>query len=298
MEDIILDLTPPLTPDYAWPKINAAFESLQKNIGGVLSKSVAGGAGTTVLTDEESYNGILLFTGAITGSRVVQVPATAMRWLVTDATTGNFTLTLEVSGGAGVVLPKGQTLMVWSDGVDVKTVSVIRPVWVSATEVNYYVNDGTDNVLIGTLNPSTNAWTAKSVTQGAADDSTNVATTAHVKSVANDGSYTPTLFNTTNVSSSSAATTGWARIGTNTMLIGGVVTINTTAGGGTVLGMSLPPGFVYNIASISQIGGTLGINAAAGAVAADTTNNRIQFLFNAAGAGSNTYRFDAFVRMT
>lgn len=120
MKNIVLDLTPPLTPDYAWPRINEAFESLQGNIAGVLSKSIAGGAGTTTLTDEESYNGIIVLSGVITGNRIAEVPAAAMQWKVLNLTTGSFSVTFQAAGGAGVVVPQGFGLDLICDGTDVK----------------------------------------------------------------------------------------------------------------------------------------------------------------------------------
>jgi hypothetical protein len=46
-----------------------------------LSKSVAGGAGTTVLTQNEQRARVLEFTGALTGNRVIEVDATPWDWI-------------------------------------------------------------------------------------------------------------------------------------------------------------------------------------------------------------------------
>jgi hypothetical protein len=85
-----------------------------------LSKSVAGGAGTTVLTQREQRRRVIEFNGALTGNRTVEVDATEWDWIVYNNTTGAFTLTLKVTGQTGVVLPQGVRSLVYSDGTDVR----------------------------------------------------------------------------------------------------------------------------------------------------------------------------------
>jgi hypothetical protein len=63
-----------------------------------LSKSVAGGAGTTVLTQNEQRAHVLEFTGALTGNRVIEVDATPWDWIVYNNTSGAFTLTFRSPG--------------------------------------------------------------------------------------------------------------------------------------------------------------------------------------------------------
>jgi hypothetical protein len=121
MKDISFNPDVPMEGGAFGDALNIALLSLQGNIAGVLTKSVAGGAGTTTLTNDESYNGILIFTGALTGNRIVEVPAAAMRWSVVNKTTGGYTLTLQTPLGAGVVLPTDHSINAWSDGTDVLT---------------------------------------------------------------------------------------------------------------------------------------------------------------------------------
>jgi hypothetical protein len=85
----------------------------------VLSKSVAGGAGTTILTASEQRRDHLLFTGALTGNRVVEVDATPWRWTVLNSCTGSFSLTFKVTGQTGLVIPPKGTVYPYIDAYDV-----------------------------------------------------------------------------------------------------------------------------------------------------------------------------------
>jgi hypothetical protein len=91
------------------------------------------------------------------------------------------------------------------------------------------------------------------------------------------GTYTPTLFNTTNIDASTAFVCQYIRVG-NVVTVSGNVNIDFTAAASTSLGMSLPIASTFTNAS--QLGGvassgvstinTLGILA-------DLTNSRAQF---------------------
>ncbi len=86
----------------------------------MLTKAVGGGAGTTVLTQDEQRREVIEFTGALTGNRVIEVDATEWRWIVRNNTTGAFTLTFKVTGQTGIVVPQGRRALIYCDGVDVR----------------------------------------------------------------------------------------------------------------------------------------------------------------------------------
>lgn len=88
-----------------------------------LSKSVAGGAGTTVLTQDEQRRKILIFTGALTGARVIEVDSdTPWEWTIINNTTGAFPLTVRATGQTGARFYQGRATPAAHDGVDVKKV--------------------------------------------------------------------------------------------------------------------------------------------------------------------------------
>jgi hypothetical protein len=86
-----------------------------------LTKSVAGGAGTTVLTQNEQRGHVLEFTGALTGNRILEVDATPWDWTVYNNTSGAFSLTLRVTGQTGVTIPQGKRVLAMCDGTDVRS---------------------------------------------------------------------------------------------------------------------------------------------------------------------------------
>lgn len=86
-----------------------------------LSKDVGGVAGTTILTQEEMRRSILIFTGALTGNRTIEVDDTPWQWAaVINNTTGNFTLTMKVAGQPGAEFYQGRAAPAVNGGVDVK----------------------------------------------------------------------------------------------------------------------------------------------------------------------------------
>ncbi|WP_087686813.1 tail fiber domain-containing protein [Pandoraea sp. PE-S2R-1] len=101
-------------------KANDNFNELFARAQGKLAKDVSGPAGTVALTDAEALNGSLTFAGAITGDRVVTVPANPPQlYIVRNGTSGAFSLTFKTVGGTGVAVKGGQQLVVFSDGVNI-----------------------------------------------------------------------------------------------------------------------------------------------------------------------------------
>lgn len=65
--------------------------------------------GTVTLTAAQSKYGVLVFSGALTGNQIVNVPTNVQQWLVINGTSGGFTLTVKTAAGgsAGVQIPQG-----------------------------------------------------------------------------------------------------------------------------------------------------------------------------------------------
>jgi hypothetical protein len=108
------------------------------------------------------------------------------------------------------------------------------------------------------------------------------------------GTYTPTLFNTTNVATSTAYECQYLRVG-NTVTVSGQVDIDPTlAATDTVLGMSLP--VASALAAARQLGGagaitTPGRYGEGTAISADLTNDRAQFLLRTTSVNNSSYNF-------
>lgn len=95
--------------------LNSNFTTIDSNLGGTLTLSVAGSSNVT-LSSAQAQNLIYDLTGALTGNIVVFFPAQGGFYYVSNQTTGAFTLTVEGAGGSsGVLIPQGQSLPVYVD---------------------------------------------------------------------------------------------------------------------------------------------------------------------------------------
>ena len=105
------------------------------------------------------------------------------------------------------------------------------------------------------------------------------------------GTYTPTLTNTTNVSSSEAAVCQYMRVGP-VVTVSGRVTIEATATAATVLKISLP--VASNLADTNQLAGT-GTNSSTGRpvclVHGDATANTASLEYVAGSTGASYAHF-------
>lgn len=115
----------------------AILSSLQDEndiaIAGLLILSVAGNTDIT-LTNKvsgtpgtQALNNTFKFTGVLTGSINVKLPATGgctRMFMVWNATSGAFTLTVKMaSGGSGVAVTQGKKVILFQDGSEVYKVA-------------------------------------------------------------------------------------------------------------------------------------------------------------------------------
>lgn len=115
--------------------------------------------------------------------------------------------------------------------------------------------------------------------------------TAKLNETVKQGTYVPTLYNTTNVTASTAYTCQYVRL-SNIALVSGRVDIQPTADAAhTILGMSLPIPSIF--AAEEMLGGTascITANQAAGAHG-DIVNNRATIRFISAPPGNRPFFF-------
>lgn len=88
-------------------------------LSGMLSLSVAGGAGDTALTAAQARNNILVFTGALTGARGIFVPAVVGFYAIYNNTSGAYILTVKTAAGTGIVVAQGTRALLYCDGTNV-----------------------------------------------------------------------------------------------------------------------------------------------------------------------------------
>lgn len=117
--------------------VNAGFDSLQKNIGAALSKSVAGGV-DVMLSAAEANNAIITLTGLLTANINVIVPTSSFKWKINNQTTGAYALTVKTAAGTGVQLLQGFGYELYCDGTNVLTTNVSQiPVTTAGTSTAF-----------------------------------------------------------------------------------------------------------------------------------------------------------------
>lgn len=87
----------------------------------VYVKDVSGNANVT-LSDQEAAKNIHEFTGTLTGNIIVFYPNNlTSQWTITNKTTGNFTLTVQLTGGSiASVIAQTESAIFYSDGAELK----------------------------------------------------------------------------------------------------------------------------------------------------------------------------------
>lgn len=91
-----------------WEVWGYSDSTIQARTDAILTKSVAGAVDVT-LTSAEAGNGILVFTGTLTGNINVILPNSARRWAVFNNTSGSFTLSVKTSAGSALQIPQSST---------------------------------------------------------------------------------------------------------------------------------------------------------------------------------------------
>lgn len=100
---------------------------LEEAIGGYVSVTVSDVGDTTLTTAngavDQARNMTLNLTGTISAARNVIVPAIEKIYVIKNATSGGFAVTVKVSGQTGVSVANGTTVLVFVDGTDVRQAS-------------------------------------------------------------------------------------------------------------------------------------------------------------------------------
>lgn len=98
--------------------LNALFDMLDDAIAARLALSVAGASDVTLST-AQALHIYHEYTGALTGSISVIVPASDSVYHIFNNTSGAFTLTVKTSAGTGVIVPQGSKTILYADSTNV-----------------------------------------------------------------------------------------------------------------------------------------------------------------------------------
>jgi hypothetical protein len=133
--------------------------STNTNLGTLIEQAITGvqtitlSGSTYTLTSfngivDQARNSVLSFTGSLSANCTVIAPAANKVYIVKNGTSGNQTVTMSVGAGSTVVVPNGQTYIVYTDGSNFYSAS-------NYTSSNVAITGGTiDGTVIGGTTPS------------------------------------------------------------------------------------------------------------------------------------------------
>ncbi len=251
--------------------------------------------GTTpalTLTDTDTGSDALISGSSATGSLILaadtgnEVGSSTILFLIDGSTVGTFT------GGGGVQIgaPTGGD----------KGAGTINATdyYVAGTQLSEYISD-----TAGAM------WTGNTETSGVSVDyqdsdntmdiTINAANLLATLNIVTD-TWTPTLFNTTNVAGSTAAASYYIRVD-DYVFFWGTVAIDPTlaAPTATVLGMSLP--IASNFGAGGDAGGTFaqggGTDVQNGGIEGDAANDRLSFKYAATNVANALFKFSGGYRI-
>lgn len=102
--------------------LNDNFGYIDNALGATTNTDVTGIGSTPVVLTTSQYRSLILnFTGTLTVGVTYQIPSgVGGEWIVSNNTTGDFTLTIDnVASGASVIVPTGERRLVYSDGTNI-----------------------------------------------------------------------------------------------------------------------------------------------------------------------------------
>ena len=182
--DLKLSIISTGTEAGVWGQItNTNLYLLQQAIGGYEAISIAGGAQTTALTMSNgaisnARNAVIKLTGTITGNQVVTVPtAIEKTYIVSNGTTGAFTVEFKQAGGTGVTFAAADksTKILFADGTNIVETGNTTPIitQINDTNVNEQIKFTTTASAVNEFT-ITNAATANAPEISATGGDTNI----------------------------------------------------------------------------------------------------------------------------
>lgn len=97
--------------------------AIEQAIGGYVSVAKTDATQALTLTDTNAaQNARALYinlTGALTADQVLELPAIQKSYVIKNATTGGYAVTVKVTGMTGVSVPNGRTMSLYNNGTDV-----------------------------------------------------------------------------------------------------------------------------------------------------------------------------------
>ncbi len=148
---------------------NTNLQLIEDAVSGMVEIATTGG--TTTLTTvsggtDQARMAILKVTGVLVSNATIEVPAKSKKYLVWNATSGAYTVTIKVSGSTGVVVTQSQSQEVFCDGAEVYPAGISTPLTSATTGTGAVVRATSPTLVTPILGVATatsingNTWTA------------------------------------------------------------------------------------------------------------------------------------------
>jgi len=164
--------------------LNDTLSRIEKAIADDQSVSTTGG--DTTLTNDQAVNAILAVSGTLSSDANIIVPTRTKAWIVKNGTSGAYTVTVKTVAGTGIVVPQGESALLYCDGTNVLQARASTFTTIDVTGAAGFGGsaaiDGSGNATFGTLGASGTA-TLASVTATGTMAQTGAATFAHASAV-------------------------------------------------------------------------------------------------------------------
>ena len=143
---------------------NVAAGTLTYTDTGSVTPSGALPTGTLTLSPEQYNFGIISLQGTLGGNTSVVFPATAQQWLVSNETSGAYSLLCTVSGGVGPTIPQGQARPIYANGTNLAEANTSPfgsdPLTTTGLTWGYFGGRVRNDNVVTTVAPGTVALTA------------------------------------------------------------------------------------------------------------------------------------------
>lgn len=106
------------------------------------------------LTAPQAAKEIISLSGTLTGNVQIIFPTWNDNWLISNNTTGAFTVTCKTASGSGVICAQGQTTMIYGDGTNIVLVGSNLSASASATPNTLALRDGSAGLTAAYFNVS------------------------------------------------------------------------------------------------------------------------------------------------
>lgn len=145
------------TRDNDWgDQLNAVIAALENMIKGTRVTNTSGA--TTTLTQVTAREFQHRITGALSSNAVIELPNIQGNWLFSNETSGDFTVTVKVTGQTGVVIPRGASMWLRGNGTDVVPSNLPMP---RGMDMMAAAVGGSADALAVTLQPALTGYAAR-----------------------------------------------------------------------------------------------------------------------------------------